>query len=108
MRLANSCSHMHAFLAKGHFVTSHIVFPQDWQKSGKKGIWITVPADKSQLIPVAVQHGFTFHHAEKGYVMLTRWLPTTEDTLPPNASHQVCQRRTVTAILCWCNYCACF
>ncbi|KAL0034735.1 hypothetical protein WJX77_004757 [Trebouxia sp. C0004] len=62
---------------------------QDWQKSGKKGIWITVPAEKSQLIPVAVQHGFTFHHAEKGYVMLTRWLPTTEDTLPPNASHQV-------------------
>lgn len=62
---------------------------QDWQASGRKGIWINVPAERSQLIPVAVKHGFTFHHAEKGYVMLTRWLPTTEDTLPPNASHQV-------------------
>jgi len=106
MCLANSGSHKHAILAKGHLVTSYIFCPQDWQTSGKKGIWITVPAEKSQLIPVAVQHGFTFHHAEKGYVMLTRWLPTTEDTLPPNASHQVCQPRTVVAVLCWCKCCA--
>ncbi len=107
MCLANSGSHMHAILAQGHTVNSHIVYLQDWQKSGKKGIWITVPAEKSQLIPVAVRHGFTFHHAEKGYVMLTRWLPTTEDTLPPNASHQVCQGRSVIAILCWRKCCAC-
>jgi 8-oxo-dGTP pyrophosphatase MutT (NUDIX family) len=30
------------------------------------------------------------HHAEKHYVMLTRWLPQdSPNTLPPNASHQV-------------------
>ncbi|KAL3147960.1 hypothetical protein ABBQ38_014255 [Trebouxia sp. C0009 RCD-2024] len=62
---------------------------QDWTTSGKKGIWITVPAAKSQLIPIAVKHGFDFHHAERSHVMLTRWLPTSENTLPPNASHQV-------------------
>jgi hypothetical protein len=32
--------------------------------------------------------------------MLTRWLPATEDTLPPNASHQVCFWNIATAILC--------
>lgn len=63
---------------------------QDWATSGKKGIWITVPAAKSQLIPIAVKHGFEFHHAEKTHIALTRWLPTSENTLPPNASHQVC------------------
>jgi hypothetical protein len=28
--------------------------------------------------------------AVQDYVMMTKWLPETENTLPPNASHQVC------------------
>ncbi|KAF6254177.1 NUDIX hydrolase domain-like protein [Scenedesmus sp. NREL 46B-D3] len=62
---------------------------QAWTKQGKRGIWLRVPIALSQLIPVAVEPGFTFHHAEKDYVMMTKWLPQTENTLPPNASHQV-------------------
>lgn len=62
---------------------------KDWRHGGIKGVWINIPAEKSELVPVAIKHGFQFHHAERAYVMLTRWLPDTENTLPPNASHQV-------------------
>ncbi len=53
------------------------------------GIWLKVPVTKAHLIAEALQQGFDCHHAEKEYIMLTRWLPTTENKLPPNASHQV-------------------
>lgn len=37
-----------------------------------------------------LQEGFEYHHAEKGYVMLTYWIPEEEPSmLPANASHQV-------------------
>ena len=37
-----------------------------------------------------MEAGFELHHAEKGYVMLTKWLPPHEENkLPENASHQV-------------------
>jgi ADP-ribose pyrophosphatase YjhB (NUDIX family) len=62
---------------------------QEWQQTGRKGIWLKVPITHAQLVPVATQHGFYFHHAEPEYVMLARWLPDTENKLPSNASHQV-------------------
>jgi Nudix hydrolase domain len=67
----------------------HISWPQEWQQTGRKGIWLKVPITHAQLVPVATQHGFYFHHAEPEYVMLARWLPDTENKLPCNASHQV-------------------
>ncbi|KAK9819425.1 hypothetical protein WJX74_002241 [Apatococcus lobatus] len=60
-----------------------------WTNNGKRGIWLRVPHAQSQLIHPAMQRGFGFHHAEPGYLMLTRWLPNTPSTLPANASHQV-------------------
>eukprot|EP00775_Hariotina_reticulata_P005145 gene5145-5385_t len=62
---------------------------QVWAASGKKGVWLKVPRHQSHLIPAAVEPGFVFHHAEQDYVMMTKWLPSTASTLPPNASHQV-------------------
>ncbi|MFQ6662992.1 hypothetical protein Gotur_030669, partial [Gossypium turneri] len=56
---------------------------------GKKGIWLKLPVEKSDLVPVAVKEGFEYHHAERGYVMLTYWLPEGPSMLPANASHQV-------------------
>lgn len=44
---------------------------------------------KAHLISEALQQGFECHHAEKDYVMLTQWLPSGENRLPPSASHQV-------------------
>ena len=64
---------------------------QTWRQQARRGIWLRVPIDKAYLINIAVSAGFTFHHAEPDYLMLTLWLPDTESTLPPNASHQVCK-----------------
>jgi hypothetical protein len=62
---------------------------QAWRAQAIKGVWLKLPTTLSHLVPLAVGHGFEYHHAEKGYVMMTAWLPETSDTLPPNASHQV-------------------
>ncbi|KAG4933208.1 hypothetical protein JHK87_047210 [Glycine soja] len=56
---------------------------------GKKGIWLKLPLDQSDLVPIAVKEGFQYHHAEPGYVMLTYWIPEGPSMLPANASHQV-------------------
>ncbi|KAL1213984.1 Nudix hydrolase 8 [Cardamine amara subsp. amara] len=62
----------------------------DWRRKGKKGVWLKLPVEQSELVPIAVKEGFEYHHAEKGYVMLTYWIPVEEPCmLPANASHQV-------------------
>ncbi|GAB4858080.1 nudix (nucleoside diphosphate linked moiety X)-type motif 8 [Ancistrocladus abbreviatus] len=60
-----------------------------WKIKGKKGIWLKLPSDHSELVPVAIKEGFNYHHAEPGYVMLTYWIPEGPCMLPSNASHQV-------------------
>ncbi|KAF3448279.1 hypothetical protein FNV43_RR08992 [Rhamnella rubrinervis] len=60
-----------------------------WKMKGKKGIWLKLPAERSELVPIAVKEGFEYHHAERGYVMLTYWIPEGPSMLPANASHQV-------------------
>ncbi|XP_015961261.1 nudix hydrolase 8 [Arachis duranensis] len=60
-----------------------------WKKMGKKGIWLKLPIEKSDLVPVSIKEGFQYHHAEPGYVMLTYWIPEGPCMLPANASHLV-------------------
>jgi ADP-ribose pyrophosphatase YjhB (NUDIX family) len=60
-----------------------------WQADGRKGVWLKLPLAAAALYPEAVAAGFTPHHAEPDYIMLTRWLPPTPSKLPANASHQV-------------------
>ncbi|KAL5551396.1 hypothetical protein UlMin_001572 [Ulmus minor] len=60
-----------------------------WKMKGKKGIWLKLPVDRCELVPIAVKEGFEYHHAERGYIMLTYWLPEGPSMLPSNASHQV-------------------
>jgi ADP-ribose pyrophosphatase YjhB (NUDIX family) len=64
-----------------------------WKQRGVRGVWLKLPPSlASHVSPAISQHGFGYHHAEPGYVMLTRWLPLDEGVesgLPPNASHQV-------------------
>lgn len=60
-----------------------------WKKKGKKGVWLKLPVERSELVPIAVKEGFEYHHAERGYVMLTFWIPEGPCMLPANASHQV-------------------
>ncbi|KAK6781493.1 hypothetical protein RDI58_019289 [Solanum bulbocastanum] len=42
-----------------------------------------------QLLYYAILEGFQYHHAERGYVMMTYWIPEEPCMLPSNASHQV-------------------
>ncbi|KAK9924332.1 hypothetical protein M0R45_032709 [Rubus argutus] len=60
-----------------------------WKQKEKKGVWIKLPIELSNLVHPAVKEGFCYHHAESDYIMLKRWLPETVDTLPANASHRV-------------------
>ena len=37
---------------------------------------------------VLLQHGLVFNHAQEGYVMMTRWLPTSEPSMIPEYANQ--------------------
>lgn len=60
-----------------------------WKVKGKKGVWLKLPLEKCDLVPIAAKEGFQYHHAERGYVMMTYWIPEEPCMLPSNASHQV-------------------
>ncbi|PRP85577.1 hypothetical protein PROFUN_06366 [Planoprotostelium fungivorum] len=60
-----------------------------WKDNNKKGVWIKIPIDRSELIPVAVSLGFIFHHAQKDYLMLVQWLPSTTSTIPSYVTHYI-------------------
>ncbi|KAM7519492.1 hypothetical protein LguiB_018454 [Lonicera macranthoides] len=61
----------------------------NWKLKGKKGIWLKIPQEQAHLVPIAIQEGFNYHHAEPGYVMLTQWIANEACTLPASPSHQV-------------------
>ena len=61
-----------------------------WRAEGVRGVWLKVRTERAAFVPVAAAAGFEFHHAEKTYVMMTKWLCEDEpSTIPANASHQV-------------------
>ena len=41
-----------------------------WKDQGFLAVWLEIPIAKSQLIPVAVEAGFVFHHSDDDYLML--------------------------------------
>jgi len=61
-----------------------------WELESRKGVWLKIPLARSALVPEAAAQGFEFHHANQGYVMMTKWLPRhLPNTLPEGASHQI-------------------
>ncbi|KAK0606622.1 hypothetical protein LWI29_001626 [Acer saccharum] len=60
-----------------------------WKQQKKRGVWIKLPIQFSNLVEPTVKEGFRYHHAESDYLMLVKWIPETSDTLPANASHRV-------------------
>ena len=48
-----------------------------------------MPNDAAGVIPALLEEGFEWHHAQKGYAMLTKWLPEGESMLPKYAATQV-------------------
>ncbi|XP_027065259.1 nudix hydrolase 8-like [Coffea arabica] len=61
----------------------------NWKAKGKKGIWLKLFHEQSELVPIAIQEGFDYHHAEPGYIMLTYWIPDEPCMLPTSPSHQI-------------------
>ncbi len=59
-----------------------------WESKGFKVVWLEVPVSRATLIPVAVEAGFSFHHARETFAMLTRRL-VEGAYIPPYASHYV-------------------
>ncbi len=62
---------------------------QDWEERKRRGIWLKIPLSHAELVPAAATRGFVYHHANPDYVMMTRWLPVTENKLPTHSTHQV-------------------
>ncbi|KAK4846802.1 hypothetical protein QYF36_022085 [Acer negundo] len=60
-----------------------------WIQQKKRGVWIKLPIEFSNLVEPAVKEGFRYYHAESDYLMLVKWILETSDTLPANASHRV-------------------
>lgn len=59
-----------------------------WKTKGYKVVWLEIPISNADLVPVAVEAKFFFHHATETRVMLT--LPLVKRAIiPPYASHYV-------------------
>ncbi|PIA64570.1 hypothetical protein AQUCO_00100208v1 [Aquilegia coerulea] len=61
----------------------------DWTLKGKKGVWLKILTEQADLVPIAIKEGFSYHHAEPGYVVLTYWIPDEPCMLPEGPSHQI-------------------
>lgn len=61
-----------------------------FRKEGCRGVWLSLPAAQTAFLPLALAQGFELHHADKGQVTVTYWIPSEqgeESTLPIHASH---------------------
>ena len=59
-----------------------------WRADGRRLVWIDVPIQLAELLPVATKAGFVFHHANEGDVMLVCRL--VEDAfVPMHATHYI-------------------
>ena len=60
-----------------------------WIERGKGGLWLKIPLECAALAGIAATLGFKFHHAQPGYVLMTRWLLDTPSPLPLYAFTQI-------------------
>jgi 8-oxo-dGTP pyrophosphatase MutT (NUDIX family) len=61
---------------------------EQWRADGISLVWLTVPIELSQLIPVAVELGFVFHHADEDNLQLTLSI-VPGAYVPPYATHYI-------------------
>ena len=57
-------------------------------KRGFLVVWIEIPISKAQLIPIAAQFGFVFHHCLENYTMMTYRL-SEGAFIPTFSSHYI-------------------
>lgn len=63
----------------------------NWSSDNLKGVWLRLPIEISHLVPVAVRHGFWFHHCSSDYILMCNWLQGGKETslLPAAPSHYI-------------------
>src|SRR5690242_15006884 len=54
-----------------------------WKKEGKRGVWLNLPIELAELVAVAAKEGFSYHHALKDKLVMTKWLPDNEPNMLP-------------------------
>ena len=59
-----------------------------WKAEKYRVVWLEVPIEKSSLIPVAVEVGFSFHHSGNDYLMATFQLEEGA-FIPAHSSHYI-------------------
>ena len=62
------------------------VATKQWEIDSVKVVWLEVPQNKFSLLSLVLAKGFTFHHANSHYAMLTLSLVPTA-FVPPYATH---------------------
>ncbi|CAF4377266.1 unnamed protein product [Rotaria sp. Silwood2] len=55
-----------------------------WRQEKRRGIWLSIPHDRTELISIAQKFGFVLHHAKPDYVMLTHWLDKNDPNQLPS------------------------
>ncbi len=61
---------------------------KQWRADGILLVWLEVPINRSELVPVGVDAGFDFHHTGEKYLMMT--LRLAEDAFIPGfATHYI-------------------
>ncbi len=59
-----------------------------WREAGYKVVWLELHINRAALVPIAVGHGFEYHHSGENYLMLTKRL-VEHAFIPPYASHYI-------------------
>lgn len=62
---------------------------QSWKEGGKRGCWLKIPQDKATYISIALKNGFTYHHTQQDYCMLTTWMSADKNKIPNYANHYI-------------------
>ena len=53
-----------------------------WREEGKRGIWMSIPKERTELMPAAIEAGFDLHHTEPDRIVLNTWLGGGTNMLP--------------------------
>ena len=61
---------------------------QEWTSEGMLTVWLEIPISKANLIPIATEAGFVFHHSNTDYLMMTYQL-VADAFIPPFATHYI-------------------
>lgn len=60
-----------------------------WERGPHYGVWLKIPTALVSHVPVCVDLGFTCHHANERYFMMTKWFPDSLPKFPTFGTHNV-------------------